>query len=203
MESHSTERNLMQFFNERGIKIKRKDYKPTYFERVVKKIKYEFTSYIPDLGKLFKLKNKLIGLGYYGETSSIRGRFACNIPENVFLGDRVFINYDCMFLSDDLILIGSNVLIGPRVGIFTSNHELNKDTSFKLEKYPVFIEKNSWIGAYSIILPGVNISEGTQIGAGSVITKSTEPYSWYAGNPARKIKDLENIGSGGMEKKRW
>jgi len=184
--------SLVEFFDEREVDLKIRNSKQTYFGRAIKKFKYEFASLMPDLGALFNLKNKILGFGYYGKGSSVRGRFICNFPENVFLGDRVFVNYDCIFLSDNLIAVGSNVLLGPRVGIFTSNHRLNNDNYFTLESYPVSIEKNSWIGAYSIILPGVNIAEGTCVGAGSVVTKSTEPYSLYAGNPAQKIKDLEN-----------
>lgn len=191
MESNSYEMDLRSFFSEKGIDLVARDNKKGYFGRATRKFKQDLSSLLPDLGILFRLKNNLLGLGYCGEGTSIRGKFTCNIPENVFLGDKVFINYDCMLISDDLILVGSNVLIGPRVGIFTSNHYLQKDKSFGLEKYSVEIHNNSWIGAYSIILPGVTISEGTQIGAGSVVTKSTEPYKIYAGNPARRIKEID------------
>lgn len=36
----------------------------------------------------------------------------------------------------------------------------------------------------------VRIGQGAVVGAGSVVTKSVEPYSLYAGVPARKIRDL-------------
>ena len=184
-------KDLTQFFDELGAKVERRNSKPSNLERSFKRIRDEFSSNLPDLGLLFPAKNRIIGLGYSGERTSIRGRFTCNLPENVFLGDDVFVNYDCMFISDDLILIDSNVLMGPRVGIFTSNHYLNEKRNFELETAPVSIRRNSWIGAYSVILPGVNISEGTQIGAGSVVIKSTEPYGLYVGNPAKRVKDLQ------------
>ena len=46
-----------------------------------------------------------------------------------------------------------------------------------------------WVGYGSIILSGVNIAEGCIIAAGSVVTKDTEPYSIYAGVPAKKIRN--------------
>jgi acetyltransferase-like isoleucine patch superfamily enzyme len=46
-----------------------------------------------------------------------------------------------------------------------------------------------WIGFGAIVMSGVNISDGTIIAAGSVVTHDTEPYSIYAGVPAKKIRD--------------
>jgi acetyltransferase-like isoleucine patch superfamily enzyme len=60
----------------------------------------------------------------------------------------------------------------------------------------VSIEDDVWIGANVIILPGVTIAEGSIVGAGSVVTKSTEPYSINVGNPSKLIKyrfSKENI----------
>ncbi|TAH24859.1 MAG: hypothetical protein EAZ07_08700 [Cytophagales bacterium] len=50
------------------------------------------------------------------------------------------------------------------------------------------IGKDCWIGAGAIILPGVNLGDGTIVGAGSIVTRSTENFSVVAGNPARLIK---------------
>jgi acetyltransferase-like isoleucine patch superfamily enzyme len=52
----------------------------------------------------------------------------------------------------------------------------------------VAIESKSWIGLRSIVLKGVTLSEGTIVAAGSVVTKSTEPFSLIGGNPAKFIK---------------
>jgi acetyltransferase-like isoleucine patch superfamily enzyme len=50
------------------------------------------------------------------------------------------------------------------------------------------IEDDVWIGSNAIILHGVTIKRGSVIGAGSVVTKSTEPYSISVGNPARILR---------------
>jgi acetyltransferase-like isoleucine patch superfamily enzyme len=59
----------------------------------------------------------------------------------------------------------------------------------------VTIEKYACIGVNSIIMPGVTIAEGSVIGAGSVVTKSTEPWTVYVGSPAKpvKIREKEEI----------
>lgn len=51
------------------------------------------------------------------------------------------------------------------------------------------IGRHSIVGAGSIILPGVNLAEGTSIGAMSIVRKNTEKWSIYLGNPAKKIKN--------------
>ena len=53
----------------------------------------------------------------------------------------------------------------------------------------VVIEKDVWIGANATILKGVVVAEGCVIGAGTVLTKSTEPYGIYAGVPRRRIAE--------------
>lgn len=55
----------------------------------------------------------------------------------------------------------------------------------------VRIEDDCWIGAGAIILNGVTIGKGSVVGAGAVVTKDVAPYTIVAGNPARKIKDIE------------
>lgn len=53
---------------------------------------------------------------------------------------------------------------------------------------PVVLEMFANVGTNVVVLPGVVLREGTVIGAGSVVTKSTEPWMIYAGVPARPIK---------------
>ena len=54
----------------------------------------------------------------------------------------------------------------------------------------IIVEDDVWVGANSIILKGVTLKKGSVIAAGSVVTKSTTPFSLYAGNPAKFIKLL-------------
>jgi acetyltransferase-like isoleucine patch superfamily enzyme len=53
----------------------------------------------------------------------------------------------------------------------------------------ILIGKHTIVGTLSIIMPGVQLNEGTAIGAMSLVRKSTEPWSVYLGNPAKKIKN--------------
>ncbi len=56
------------------------------------------------------------------------------------------------------------------------------------QKAEVIISRHSIIGTGSLVLPGVILGEGTSVGALSMITKSTEPWSVYFGAPAKRIK---------------
>lgn len=56
-------------------------------------------------------------------------------------------------------------------------------------KKRIIIRRHVIVGTHSVIMPGVILGEGTSVGAMSLIRKSTEAWSIYAGIPAKKIKD--------------
>lgn len=55
---------------------------------------------------------------------------------------------------------------------------------------PILVQRGAAIGARSIIFPGVTIGAGCFVGAGSIVTRDTEPDSVYTGAPARWVRDL-------------
>lgn len=97
---------------------------------------------------------------------------------------------------DGPVTIGKYVMMGPETAIYTRNHrhdDLSSPMIFQgYEEYqPVIIEDDVWISRRVIILPGVKIAKGCIIAAGAIVTKNTEPYSVYAGVPAKKIARRE------------
>lgn len=58
----------------------------------------------------------------------------------------------------------------------------------KVLRSPVTLRRHVIVGTCSVILPGVTLEEGTSVGAMSMVTKSTEPWSVYFGVPAKKLK---------------
>ena len=87
----------------------------------------------------------------------------------------------------DYIKIESNVCISQGSYLCTGNHDWT-DPNFGLIVKPITIERGAWIGAKSIILPGVTVGNHSIITAGSVLKEDAEPYMIYSGNPAVKIK---------------
>ncbi|MDQ7837668.1 MAG: acyltransferase [Thermodesulfobacteriota bacterium] len=114
------------------------------------------------------------------------------IGDNTHLGYQVGITVGCD------IQIGSNVLIGNRVGIFSYDlHPLdpaeriaNKPAPKESSK-PILIEDNVWIASNSVILKGVTIGRGSVVANSSVVTRNVPPHVVVAGNPARIVKDLD------------
>ncbi len=110
---------------------------------------------------------------------------------NIFIGNGTEINTYTVINGTGEILIGNNVLIGPNVQIISYTHNFkDKNKTIKeqgIEKKRIIIEDDVWIGASAIILSGVTIAKGSVIGANSVVTKNTEPFSINVGVPSKKI----------------
>ena len=91
--------------------------------------------------------------------------------------------------------IGDDTIIGPYLSIHTENHIFNDlDMLIReqgVERKPVKIGRNCWLGGKVTILAGVNIGEGSIIASGAVVTKNVEPYSIVGGVPAKLIKNYK------------
>lgn len=110
----------------------------------------------------------------------------------------VEIGEDCKFQFDVtidyshywLIKIGNRVTLAPKVHILAHDASTKNHLGYtKIAK--VSIEDNVFIGAGSIILPGVKIGKNSIIGAGSVVSKSIPENSVAVGNPAKVISTLD------------
>lgn len=110
---------------------------------------------------------------------------------DIQIGDNSGLGLNCRVMGP--LKIGANVMMGPDVMIFTSNHNIDRiDVPMikqgNADKQPVEIRDDVWIGARAIILPGVTIGTGAVVGAGAVVTKDIEDYAVAAGVPAKVIK---------------
>ena len=118
--------------------------------------------------------------------------FYCDYGYNLFSGENVYFNVNCVVLDSMRINIGDNVFFGPGVQIYTATHPLNPSERQTIGfSKPINIGNDCWIGGNSIILPGISIGNGCTIGAGSVVTKDVPNNVLVAGNPAKIIKSLD------------
>jgi maltose O-acetyltransferase len=108
------------------------------------------------------------------------------------IGERCWINAECLFDASDEIIIGDEVAIAQGVALITNTHEIGStyQRAGQLRRQPIRVGSGSWIGARSIILPGVDIGEGCVVAAGSVVTRSVERDTLVGGVPARVIRNL-------------
>lgn len=89
-----------------------------------------------------------------------------------------------------LIEVGHNVTLAPRVHILAHDASMKKFLGYT-KIAPVKIGNNVFVGAGSIILPGVSIGDNVIIGAGSVVTKNLESGNIYGGVPAVKLATID------------
>lgn len=117
--------------------------------------------------------------------------FHCDYGYNIYSGENVYFNVNCVVLDTMKVEIGNNVFFGPNCQIYTATHPLNAIERRTVEfSKPVSIGNDCWIGGNSTILPGVTIGNGCTIGAGSVVTKNIPHNSLAVGNPAKIIRKL-------------
>jgi acetyltransferase-like isoleucine patch superfamily enzyme len=89
------------------------------------------------------------------------------------------------------VTLGNRVFLGPHV-VFTD------DPHPMCPRYldcvlGATVEDEVSIGANATILPGLRIGAGSLIGAGSVVTRTVEPGTVVAGNPAVRVKDVDQL----------
>jgi maltose O-acetyltransferase len=126
-----------------------------------------------------------------GDSVWMQPPFFCDYGTNIFLGERVFFNFNCVVLDVCPIHIGDYTLFGPAVQIYTPMHPFNAALRRKEEfGKPVVIGSDVWVGGGAIILPGVRIGSRAVIGAGSVVTRDVPDGVFAAGNPCRVIREI-------------
>lgn len=111
---------------------------------------------------------------------------------NVHFGDWVYANFNLTIVDDGHVYVGDKVMFGPNVTIATANHPIEPGLRDRMLQYnkDVHIENNVWIGANTVIVPGVTIGENAVIGAGSVVTKDIPANVVAVGNPCRVLREI-------------
>lgn len=128
-----------------------------------------------------------------GDNLWIQPPFFCDYGSNIFMGDGVFFNFNCVVLDVMQVKIGSRTLFGPNVQVYTATHPLdhNKRAAGLEFAKPVTIGEDARIGGSAVICPGVNVGDRTVIGAGSVVTRDIPSDVFAAGNPCKIIRSLK------------
>jgi acetyltransferase-like isoleucine patch superfamily enzyme len=141
-----------------------------------------------------------------GENSNINASIRFDKDKSkIIIGNRTYIG-NSLIVASERVTIGDDVLIAWGCTIVDHNSHsvhwgerqndvLNWNVGKKdwktVKMKPVIISDKVWIGFNTIILKGVSIGEGAVIGAGSVVTGDVPPFTIYAGNPARLIREIK------------
>lgn len=115
-------------------------------------------------------------------------------PRLLRIGDHSWIGEECWIDNLAPVEIGSDVCVSQGAFLCTGNHDWS-DSRFRLRCEPIRLESGCWVGARSVVCPGVTIHSHAITTAGSVLTRDVPAWAIYSGNPAvfqreRKIKEF-------------
>ncbi|MBW4689825.1 MAG: acyltransferase [Komarekiella atlantica HA4396-MV6] len=139
--------------------------------------------------KHLELKGKL---KFCGSGVRFKRDIRIDNPQNISLGNKVYIGPDVLLDGRGGITIGDNTTLGFNVVILSANHDyqsngLPYEHNIYIHK-PVIIGRNVWIGGNVLIIPGVSIGDGAIVAAGTVVTANVEPLAIVGNQPMRTIK---------------
>ncbi len=128
----------------------------------------------------------IASLGGCGENLMVYHPVVIHTPGALTIGDNTSIAPFVHMWCGAYIEIGSRCMIGSHVAITSLSHDLRVAEMWKsMVKGKVVIEDDVWIGAHSVVLPGVTIGRGAVVGASSLVVKDIPPYAVAYGVPAR------------------
>ena len=119
--------------------------------------------------------------------------------ESFKLGKYSCITWHCLIEGWANVSIGDRCFIGPGTKILGSTYEFNgyytcehlpegtHDTRFG----DITICNDAYIGANSVVMPGVTIGEGALVGSNAFVNKDLEPWGIYVGTPCKKIGERQ------------
>ena len=119
---------------------------------------------------------------------NIKYPWRLTIGNNVWIGEKVWI--------DNLgnVVIEDNVCISQGAMLLCGNHNYKK-SSFDLMVGDITLKQGSWVGAKSVVCPGVTFGSHAVLSVGSMATSNLEEYTIYQGNPAVAVGKREILNS--------
>jgi putative colanic acid biosynthesis acetyltransferase WcaF len=123
-----------------------------------------------------------------GKGVNIKPSVNIKYPWRLTVGDYTWIGENSWIDNLDEVIIGKNCCISQGAMLLCGNHNYRKRT-FDLITGKITLEDGAWVGAYSIVCPGVTCKSHSILAVNSVATKNLAAYGIYQGNPAVKVKE--------------
>ena len=123
-----------------------------------------------------------------GTSVTIKPNVTIKYPWHLTIGNHVWIGEQVWIDNLSRVTIKNNCCVSQGAMLLCGNHDYSK-TSFDLIVKDITLEEGVWIGAKSIVCPGVSIGSHSVLTVNSVATSNLEPWGIYQGNPALKIKE--------------
>lgn len=122
-----------------------------------------------------------------GKGVVIKPRINIKYPWHLVIGDHVWIGEGVWIDNLASVRIGNNVCLSQNSYLLTGNHNYN-DPAFALIVKEIVIEDGAWIGAASVVCPGVRVCRNSVLTVGSVLQKDSDENWIYRGNPAERVR---------------
>lgn len=108
-------------------------------------------------------------------------------PWNLSIGDYTWIGENVWIDNLVQVTIGSNVCVSQGAMLLCGNHNYKKST-FDLMVGKIVLEDGCWVGAQSVVCPGITLHSHAVLGVASVANKNLDAYTIYQGNPAHMVR---------------
>ncbi|KAE8147082.1 acetyltransferase [Aspergillus avenaceus] len=126
--------------------------------------------------------------GSIGQGAVVETPFICHYGYNIHIGEDAMVSESCLFADDCPITIGAHTWIGPRVTILTSmahaNMQERKGSQSRYQARPVTIEEDCYVGAGSMIYPGVRLRRGVYVAPGEIVKSDIVAYGFQGLRPS-------------------
>ena len=132
---------------------------------------------------LLKLFGARVGSGLV-----IKPGVSIKFPWKLKIGNHVWLGENCWIDNLDHVIIEDHVCISQGAMLLTGNHDYTL-SSFDYRNAPIYLENGVWIGAQSVVCPGVRCKSHAVLAVGSVATKDLDAYTIYQGNPSKAIRE--------------
>ncbi len=108
-------------------------------------------------------------------------------PPNLAMAAHACLGRDVTCYNMDRIELGAWATVSQGAHLCTGTHDVD-DADFQLVTRPITVCANAWIAAEAFVGPGVIVGEGAVLGARAVTFRHLDPWTIYAGNPARELR---------------
>lgn len=139
---------------------------------------------------LSSLKSGLLRLfgANIGKGVVIKPGVSVKYPWFLEIGDYTWVGENVWIDNLAKIKIGKNCCLSQGAMLLTGNHNY-KNTTFDLITSPIELEDGCWVGAQSVVCPGVTMHSHSILTVLSVLAENTKPYGLYRGNPAEWVRE--------------